>query len=121
VWHAAFSGHERENGLQISSLVHYTIAPATPLPPPVDTLLPPPAALAPPVAAPPLSAPTQPLPAPVEPPTVAAPPQQPVVAVSLPTRYQYPAAFLMPLAFLAAAVFLFRLFTGDPTPVSVRP
>jgi hypothetical protein len=48
-----------------------------------------------------------------QPPVVAQQQQQPV---ALSRAFQYPLAFLMPLALLAGAVFFTRLFTRDATP-----
>ena len=120
-WHATFNGKKRTTGLHISSLFSYTISPVV-LSPPLNPVAAPPIPVAPPPAAtPPLSAGAQQsLSTPPPPPAVAGPARQQPVAASGPLRFQYPAAFLLPLAFLAAAVFLFRLFTGDPTPIGVR-
>ena len=118
-WHVAFNGHKRAGSGHISSSVTVrlnpqadtftpdgsTVVPAAP--PPASVPLPPPAAAAPPAAAP-VVAPTQ------QPQTLQAQP----VALSRP--FQYPLAFLFPLALLAAAVFFARLFTRDVTPLRPR-
>lgn len=121
-WHVAFNGRKR-TGPHISSVISYTPPPATTVgstaPPPTTTpsaptgvstpttpnvSLPPPTTQQPPAAAP----------------QVAAPQPQPIAQpVALTRPFQYPMAFLMPLALLAGAVFFVRLFTRDPLPRSV--
>lgn len=122
VWHVAFNGRKR-TGPHIQSTISYTPAPATPVgstPPPPTT---PPTSTG-------LSTPTTPNvslpPSTTQPPPAAAPqvaPQQPQPIaqqpVALTRSFQYPMAFLMPLALLAGGVFFVRLFTRDPLPRSV--
>lgn len=129
-WHVTFNGRKRSTGAKISSSVTYTATvstgtdttgatttpPSGTTPPPADTgTAPPPAApdvslpaattQEPPAAAPQVAAPTQPQP-------VAQP-------VAFSTKFQYPMAFLAPLALLAGAVFFARLFTRDATPIPI--
>jgi len=48
------------------------------------------------------------------------PPQLQAQPVALSQPFQYPLAFLLPLALLAAAVFFARLFTRDAVPLKAR-
>ncbi len=131
-WHVAFNGKERKGVDHISTQVTFTP------PPPVDygdgptqtqaSVVPP--SSSGPAPAPPMSMPqpppattgtapqqdTSPVVAP-QPAPVAAPAQQPV---ALATEFQYPMAFLVPLALLIGGVFFARLFTRDATPLSAR-
>ena len=118
-WHVAFNGRKRAGSGHISSSLTLRIAPqsesvvpATPVipaaPPAASVPLPAPAAAAPPATAP-VVAPTQ-----QQPQTLQAQP------VAFSRRFQYPLAFLLPLALLAAAVFFSRLFTRDVPPRRVR-
>jgi hypothetical protein len=114
-WHVAFNGRKRAGTGHISSslTVNMTpqpdtvvpaappVAPAVPMAPAPS--LPQPAAVAP-VAPAPVVAPTQPQPLQAQP-----------VALSRP--FQYPLAFLLPLALLAGAIFFARLFTRDAAPM----
>jgi hypothetical protein len=126
-WHVAFNGRKRARVAHISSAVTYTLPvtstggggthqpapppPVVPVPAPVTgggVALPPSTGTGAPAVTPPVVAPQQSAPAPVTQP----------VALSLP--FQYPLAFLTPLALLAAAVFFVRLFTRDPTPMRLQ-
>jgi hypothetical protein len=117
-WHVTFNGRKRAGSGHISSSITVRTNPATntvisagppvipavpaaPAPPPLS------AGAAPPAAAPVVAASQQPQ-------TLQAQP----VALSRP--FQYPLAFLLPLALLAAAVFFTRLFTRDVTPMRAR-
>jgi hypothetical protein len=120
-WHVTFNGRKRA-GKHITSTIAFTppppIAqtttapqPTTPAVPPSvsnnttpNVLLPPTQTQQPPAAAPQVAPSQQPL------------AQQPV---ALTREFQYPMAFLMPLALLAGAVFFVRLFTRNPLPTSV--
>jgi hypothetical protein len=125
-WHVAFNGRERKHADHITSVVTFT--PPAPIEssgtvsggvtdtvpaPPADTATPPSAAGAP---LPPVdtagTAGDQPPPDVAAAPAVA-PAQQPV---ALSREFQYPMAFLLPLALLAGGVFFVRLFTRDATP-----
>ena len=119
-WHVAFNGRKRADSAHISSSVTVRIEPQS------DTAVP----AAPPVApaAPAAPAPSLPQPgavAPAAPAPVVAPTQQPLQIqaqpVSFSRPFQYPLAFLLPLALLAAAVFFARLFTRDAAPLKARP
>jgi hypothetical protein len=124
-WHVAFNGRKRAGGSHISTTITFT--PPAPLPtgdvadPTPDN--PPPAPQTPAIVPPAPSVPD--LPATGTPPDTGAPPvvapQQPVTPavqpVALSRGFQYPMAFLMPLALLAGAVFFGRLFTRDATPL----
>src|SRR4051812_25589111 len=120
-WHVAFNGRKRAGAAYISSSVVMRI------PPPSDPPTVVPAALDGP-AAPAAAAPVPPVPAavaPMAPAPVVAPAQQqpqPLQAqpVALVRPFQYPLAFLLPLALLAAAVFFARLFTRDAAPLKAR-
>ncbi|HEU5033265.1 MAG TPA: hypothetical protein VFT62_00745 [Mycobacteriales bacterium] len=127
-WHVTFNDRKRAQTAHISSRLTYSpvtqqpaghvgagpSAPAAPsapapapAPPAVPTVPMPPVATntdVAPSAAPPVVAATQP-------PTAVA--QRPV---ALSSGFQYPLAFLMPLALLAGALFFTRLFTRDATP-----
>ena len=117
-WHVTFNGRKRSGSGHISSSIKVRISPPTeavvpaspavPAAPAPSVPLPAPAAAAPP-AAPPVVAPTQ-----QQPQTIQTQP----VALSQP--FQYPLAFLLPLALLAGAVFFARLFTRDATPLRPR-
>jgi hypothetical protein len=117
-WHVAFNGRKRAGSGHISSSI--TVR-STPQP---DTVVP-----AAPVAPVVPMAPAPPLPqpgavAPVAPAPVVAPSQQPQPLQAQPVAFvrpfQYPLAFLLPLALLAAAVFFARLFTRDAVPLKAR-
>ena len=115
-WHVAFNGHKRAGSGHISSTLTVRINAS-----PDTTTAVPPAPVVPAVPAPP--APTLPVPAavaPAAPAPVVAPSQQPQTLpaqqVALVQKFQYPLAFLLPLALLAGAVFFARLFTRDLTP-----
>jgi hypothetical protein len=131
-WHVAFNGRKRADADHISTEITFT--PPAPVDygdtttdtqsdsaPPVSSrpVAPPPVASVPlpdsstAAAGPPD---TSPVVAPQQAP-VAAPAQQPV---ALSTEFQYPLAFLLPLALLAGAVFFARLFTRDATPMRAR-
>jgi hypothetical protein len=121
-WHVAFNGR-KHTGRHIESTMSFTppppIAQGAPAPQPTT-----PAAAPPPVTnntTPNVSLPpTQTQQPPAAAPQVA-PSQQPVAQqpVALAREFQYPMAFLMPLALLAGAVFFVRLFTRNPLPTSV--
>ena len=119
-WHVTFNGRKRATGVHISSLVTVRISapddttttvtpPSNPSVPAAPVPLPAPSAAAP-SAAPPVVAPTQ-----QQPQTLQTQP------VALSREFQYPLAFLLPLALLAAAVFFARLFTRDATPRRPTP
>jgi hypothetical protein len=123
-WHVAFNGRERKQADHVTSVITFTP------PPPIDTsgtvsggvtdtVPAPPTDTAPPSAAGvPLPAGDTTAPAGDQPPPdvaaapAVAPAQQPV---ALSSEYQYPMAFLLPLALLAGGVFFVRLFTRDAT------
>ena len=119
-WHVSFNGR-KYSGAHISSSVVFTPAPPassgqTSAPPPATPPVSNPAPQSPPnIALPPQTTGTTP----AAPPQVATPtvpaPQAQTVAVS--QEFQYPLAFLFPIALLAGAVFFIRLFTRDPMPV----
>jgi hypothetical protein len=119
-WHVAFNGRKRAGGAHISTSVLVRIAP----PSDTSTVVPaaPPAPAAPAAPAPVLPAPAGI--APAAPAPVVAPSQQPqqlqARPVALSQPFQYPLAFLLPLALLAAAVFFTRLFTRDAVPLKAR-
>ncbi|MBV9293600.1 MAG: hypothetical protein JO222_14220 [Frankiales bacterium] len=125
-WHVAFNGHKRAKVKHISSTFTYTPLPSTggtqPVPTPPASVPSAPSVSQPgPVNLPPPSTTTT---QPAAPPVVATP-QTPTVApqtqpVALVRPFQYPLAFLMPLALLVGAVFFARLFTRDPTPIRLR-
>ena len=129
-WHVAFNGRKRANTSHISTTLTYR-APVTPPPPttggggsvaPPVTSAPPPTSTQPPPAGP---LPGSVSSAPAQAPPVVAPQQtnpQPVAQapVALSREFQYPLAFLVPLALLAGAWFFTRLFTRDATPLRSR-
>jgi hypothetical protein len=120
-WHVTFNGRNRAAAPHISSVLTVSIpattgggttttstATAVPLaqaiPPVAPVTLP---------SAPAVTGPT------AQAPTVAGTPRPTPVAtqpVAFAAPFQYPLAFLAPLALLAGAVFFVRLFTADPTP-----
>lgn len=120
-WHVSFNGRKYA-GDHITSSVVFTP------PPPIPTSR---AAGAAPLAAPPASKPAPQSPpnvslppqttgtTPAAPPQVATPtvPAPPTQAVAVSREFQYPLAFLFPIALLVGAVFFIRLFTRDPMPV----
>lgn len=120
-WHVSFNG-KKFSGAHIGSTIVYT--PPPPITNPVgQTTAPPP--VTPPATTPvPQTPPSVSLPAPttatapVSPPQVATPTAAPPVQqVALSQQFQYPLAFLLPIALLAGGVFFIRLFTRDPMPV----
>jgi len=119
VWHVAFNGHKRAGTAHVASSVSLSDEGSS-LPAPVPSA-PAPAAPAPaPIAMP--AAPAQGV-VPAAPPVVAGNPQpapQAYQQVSFSRPFQYPMAFLLPIALLAGAVFFGRLFTRDATPVRAR-
>jgi len=118
-WHVAFNGRKRASSAHISSsILVRTLPPETS--PGITSTVPNAPTLPPPAAVPPAPAAVPPaVPAPV-----VAPAQQPqqlqAQPVALVRPFQYPLAFLLPLALLAAAVFFSRLFTRDAAPVRAR-
>jgi hypothetical protein len=116
-WHVAFNGRKR-TGPHISSLISYT--PPAPIPTPASAPAPTQAAPPPPVSSGNTPSVSLPPPTTAQPPAAApqvAPTQpQPIAQqpVALTRSFQYPMAFLMPLALLVGAVFFVRLFTRDP-------
>ena len=114
-WHVAFNGRKRAGAGHISSSITVRITPQSDTAAPVTPVVP----AAPPPASVPLPAPAAASPA-APPPVVAPTQQQPqqlqAQPVAFARRFQYPLAFLLPLALLAAAVFFARLFTRDVTP-----
>jgi hypothetical protein len=122
VWHLTINGRSR-SGPHVSSQVTYTVTPldlgSTPVPPASGPA--PGAVTVPPI--PPLPAPVTGVPPGSAP--VVAPSQPPVTIAARPVvfsrGFQYPLAFLLPLALLAGAVFFARLFTRDALPVGARP
>ena len=119
-WHVAFNGRKRADSAHISSSLTVrieaqpdTVVPAAPPVAPVAPVAPAPALPQPSAVAPGAAAP------------VVAPNQQPqqiqAQPVSFSRPFQYPLAFLLPLALLAAAVFFARLFTRDAVPLRARP
>lgn len=128
-WHVAFNGRKRAGVAHIGSAVTFTTSSAAGSPPSippnphggsmvVPTAAPPPAPQQ--LSLPPAAA------TPQDPgaaaPQVAGRPPTTVVArpVAFSRGFQYPMAFLAPLALLAGAVFLARLFTRDATPLGLR-
>ena len=126
-WHVAFNGRQRKGAEHISSVITFT--PPAPLdtggtttggvgtggttttaPPPVDTG-PPSTTNVPLPGSASQAAPDQPAPQ-VAPPSTTTQAQP----AALSREYQYPLAFLLPLAMLVGAVFFARLFTRDATP-----
>jgi hypothetical protein len=112
LWHVALDGHKRPGTRHIKTEVTFTVTPAdqpgagvatsTPEPAPTDVV-------------PPVTLPDVGVAPPVEPgPVVAPTTAQPVAFVK---HFQYPMAFLFPIALLALGIFLVRLFTRDATPV----
>lgn len=118
-WHVAFNGRKRAVSGHISSSITVRITPqdssATVVTPPVTPAVPAPSV---PLPAPGAVAP--PAAAPVVAPNQQQPQQLQAQPVALSQPFQYPLAFLLPLALLAAAVFFARLFTRDVTPVRSR-
>jgi len=117
-WQVSFNGRKYK-GAHISSGVVFTVPPVAPVSTPSSKPAAAPANVTPPstpnVSLPPPSTDTPPVAPPqVATPTVPAPVAQPV-AVS--QEFQYPLAFLLPIAMLGAAAFFIRLFTRDATPV----
>ena len=121
-WHVSFNGRKYA-GAHIASSIVFTPPPpitsggtqtsaAPPVTPPAANPVP----QSPPnISLPPQTTGTTPAAPPqVATPTVPAPVAQPV-AIS--TKFQYPLAFLFPIALLAGAVFFIRLFTRNPLPV----
>ena len=121
-WHVAFNGRKRAGGAHISSSITATVSsdtgsvaplavtpvaptPAPPAAPPMPSL--PNTTVEPPAAAPPVVASAPPV-------------AQQFQPVALSRPFQYPLVFLLPLALLAGAVFLVRLFTRDFTPKQAR-
>ena len=124
-WHVTIYGRKFAGHDHVKSVITYTPAPpitssggnATTATPPA-----PPAANPPPVSTPDVPPATS---TPDAPPPVVAPDQQAPVAqqpVAFTKEFQYPLAFLAPIALLILAVFFTRLFTRDPLPrrVGVR-
>jgi hypothetical protein len=123
-WHVTFNGRERADVDHITSVVVYQ----PPVTPPAtttggsDTEVPagPTTGTVPPADVPPADLPEQPAigGAVADPPQVAPPAAAPVTQpVAFAHEFQYPMAFLLPLALLAGAVFFGRLFTRDATPL----
>lgn len=112
LWHVTFQGHKRASVPHIKTEVLFDPpAPATPSETTTETPAPAPSE----EVAPPVVLPDQGTVPPVEPAPVIAPATaQPVAFVK---HFQYPMAFLFPIALLALGVFLMRLFTRDATPV----
>jgi hypothetical protein len=117
-WHVAFNGRKRADSAHISSSVTVRIEPQ----PAAVVPAAPPAAVVPAAPAPVLPQPAAVVPA--APAPVVAPSRQPqpfqAQPVALSRPFQYPLAFLLPLALLAAAVFFARLFTRDAAPLKAR-
>lgn len=124
-WHVSFNG-AKYSGAHISSTLVFTVPPpttstgSTTVTPPAVTPPSNPTPQSPPnISLPPQTTGTTPAAPPqVATPTVPAPVAQPV-AVS--RSFQYPLAFLFPIAMLIVAVFLIRLFTRDPMPLRTAP
>lgn len=125
-WHVAFNGRHRAGVAHIGSVLTYTTSAAGSAGSPLAAA--PPATSVPTAGSPadaqhlslpPSQAGTEPN---VPAPQVA--PQQPTTLAQQPVAFTrgfaYPLAFLTPLALLAAAVFLVRLFTRDATPLGLR-
>lgn len=127
-WQVSFNSRRRAHVPHISTRVTYAVAAVPPAP--VTPTAPPPAVQPPSggtgggVALPPVA----PLPpsgsvagqGPAASPPVVAPGTPPAVVtqpVALVLPFQYPMAFLVPLALLAGAAWFVRLFTRDATPV----
>ena len=120
-WHVTINGRKLAGARHVTSVITYTPAPpvstsggagpTTPTTPATSSANLPAASL--PAVPPATTTPAQPPPvvAPTQPTTPVA--QQPV-AYSRP--FQYPLAFLAPIALLIGAVFFTRLFTRDPLP-----
>ena len=114
-WHVTFNGRKRAGSGHISSSLTVQITPQSDTVTPVTPAVP----AAPPAASVPLPAPgavAPPATAPVVAPTQQQPQQLQAQPVAFSRQFQYPLAFLLPLALLAAAVFFSRLFTRDATP-----
>lgn len=121
-WHVTINGRKLPGRPHVQSVITFTPAP------PLDTstgtgAVTPPAPQAPanppavstPNVPPATSTPSEP--APVVAPSQPAPVAQPVAFAQ---KFQYPLAFLGPIALLIGAVFFVRLFTRDPLPRRVR-
>jgi hypothetical protein len=125
-WHVTFNGRGRPKVKHIASLVSFQ-RPVVQPPPPAGhsddgsvvtdpTVGQPPAGPVTGIGLPdPVQQPVDGSPPQVAPPT-SAPAAQPV---AFSREFQYPMAFLLPLALLAGAVFFVRLFTRDATPMRV--
>jgi hypothetical protein len=119
-WHVSFNGR-KYSGDHVTSSIVFTPAPPTT----VDTVSAPPVTTPAPSNPAPQPVPDVSLPGPTTDSAPAAAPQvaQPTVAqpavqpVAVSQEFQYPLAFLLPIALLAGAVFFVRLFTRDPLPV----
>lgn len=117
-WHVTINGRKLAGRPHVQSLISFT--PAPPAPTSTSSEVAAPAPSGPPTNRPPVRTPDVPpttttpdAPAPVVAPAQPTTPiaQQPV---ALSTSFQYPLAFLFPLALLVGAVFFVRLFTRDP-------
>ena len=123
-WHVAFNGRERAKADHITTLVTFQRppVPATSGGDPIDDGA---VVDGPPLQQPPaVPVPGAGLPNPVQEPVDGSPPQVAPAApapvaqpVAYSTEFQYPMAFLLPLALLAGAVFFVRLFTRDALPI----
>ena len=121
VWHVTTNGRQRRNAPHVQTVLAFTTPPPVtgpgpqPTPPRTPSAAPVPAAVPQPVAVPPAvsSDNLPPAPQPAQEPQIApaAPPQAAVITAR---SFQYPAAFLLPLGFLIAGLFLVRTFTRDP-------
>jgi hypothetical protein len=126
-WHVTFNGRGRADADHISTLVTYQRPAPQPPTSGGDTTGSGTVVDDPPLEQPPaVPVPGVGLPNPVEEPADQAPPQvaPPAAApvaqpVAFSREFQYPMAFLMPLALLIGAVFFVRLFTRDATPMRV--
>lgn len=121
-WHVTFNGHKRTGSQPISSIITASVTTDSVAPPAVTAVAPAPAApVAPAPAVPSLPNTTVAPPAAAPPVVASAPPvAQQFQPVALSRPFQYPLVFLLPIALLAGAVFLVRLFTRDFTPARAR-
>lgn len=123
-WHVTINGRKLAGQPHVTSAITYT--PAPPLPSSGGSTVPPPTPQQPAANPPPVTTPDIPPATSTtsEPPPVVAPSQPAPVAqpVAFEREFQYPLAFLAPIALLIGAVFFTRLFTRDPLPrrVSIR-
>jgi hypothetical protein len=123
-WHVTIDGRQLSAEPHVTSTITYKPAPSTTgsstsvTTPSVPVVPAAPAAAAPPAALPPPTVGTLPATPPIVAPSQPAAPVA-VQPVALQRGFQYPLAFLFPLALVAGVAFFIRLFTRDPLPREV--